>query len=249
MGLGTNRLTPTPEGIDLVRRAVAAGLRHIDTARLYTGGESEQAIGAALAGGRDDVLVATKGGYRRGEGRPEVLHAQIEQSLRALRADAIGLYYLHRVDPDTPLEESLGAIGEHVDRGDIRHVGISAVSVEQIERAREVVPIAAVQNEYSLGERGHDDVVDHCAAAGIVFVPYFPLRGGTGGAVDAIAARRGVSPNVVKLAWLLRRSPAIAPIPGTLSLAHVRENLAAVDLDLSDEDVAALGQGDGARAL
>src|SRR5215212_3556516 len=115
VGLGTNRLTPTPEGVGFVREAVAAGLRHIDTAHLYTGGDSEETIGQALGGSRDDVLVATKGGYRRGEGRPDVLHAQIDQSLRALRTDAIGLYYLHRIDPETPLEESLGAIREHVD--------------------------------------------------------------------------------------------------------------------------------------
>ena len=240
VGLGTNRLTVTAEHVEFVREAVAAGLRHIDTAHLYAGGESEETIGDALGGGRDDVLVATKGGYRRGEGRPEVLHAQIDQSLRALRTDAIGLYYLHRVDPDTPLEESLGAIGERVERGEIRHVGISAVSVEQIERARTVVPIAAVQNEYSFGERGHDDVLEHCAAEGIPFVPYFPLRGGTSRAVRAVAARHGVSPTAVKLAWLLHRSPTTVPIPGTLSLAHLRENLAALDLELTDEDLAAL---------
>jgi pyridoxine 4-dehydrogenase len=238
IGLGTNRLTPERAGF--VRDAVDAGVRHIDTAHLYTGGASEEAIGAAI-GGRDDVLVATKGGYRRGEGRPEALAAQIEQSLSALRTDAIGLYYLHRVDPDTPMEESLGAIREHVDRGVIRHVGISAVTVDEIERARAVVPIAAVQNEYSLDERGHDDVVDHCEREGIAFVAYFPLRGGGGRAAKKVAKRHGVSPTAVRLAWLLRRSPAVHPIPGTLSLAHLRENLAASDLELSDEDVATLG--------
>ena len=128
------------------------------------------------------------------------------------RTEAIGLYYLHRVDPETPLEESLGAIKEHVDRGAIRHVGVSAVSVEQIERARRVVPIAAVQNEYSLADRGHDDVVDYCEREGIAFVPYYPLE--------------GPGSNAEKLAWLLRRSPVILPIPGTLSLEHLRENLA-----------------------
>lgn len=240
VGLGTNRLTTAQAQVEFVREALAAGVRHIDTAHLYTSGESEQAIGSAIGGSHDDVLVATKGGYRRGEGRPEVLHAQIEQSLTALRTDAIGLYYLHRVDPETPLEESLGAIREHVDRGSIRHVGISAVTVEQIEAARRVVPIAAVQNEYNLGDRGHDDVVDHCAAEGIAFVAYFPLRGGDQ-ALEEVAERRGVSPKAVKLAWLLRRSPAMLPIPGTLSLVHLRENLAAVELELSDEDAAALG--------
>ena len=242
MGLGTNRLTTASRHVDFVREAVAAGLRHVDTAHLYTRGESEKAIGAALGGGeRDDVLIATKGGYGgRGQGRPEVLHAQIEQSLRSLRTGSIGLYYLHRVDPDTPLEESLGAIAEHVERGEIRHVGISAVSVEQIERARRVVPIAAVQNEYSLDERNAEDVIDHCEREGIAFVPYFPLNGG-GRGVAEVAARHGVPSTTVKLAWLLRRSPAVLPIPGTLSLEHVRENLAALELELGDEDVAQLG--------
>ena len=150
--------------------------------------------------------MATKGGYRPGEGRPEVLRAQIEQSLRSLRTEAIGLYYLHRIDPQTPLEESLGTIAEHVERGAIRHVGISAVGVEEIERARRVVPIAAVQNEYSIGDRSHDDVVDHCAAEGIAFVPYFPLRGATSREVETVAERHGVGTNAVKLAWLLQRS-------------------------------------------
>ena len=240
VGLGTNRLTPAPQHVEFLREAVAAGLRHIDTAHLYTGGESELAIGAALGGDRDGVLVATKGGYRRGEGRPDVLTAQIEQSLRALRTDAIGLWYLHRVDPDTPLEETLGTLREHVDAGRIRHVGLSDVSVEQIERAREVVPIAAVQNEFSLAERGDDEVIDHCTAQGIVYVPFFPLRGGDGKALREIAGRHGVSENAVKIAWLLHRSPAVLPIPGTLSIAHLRENIAALDLRLSDDEIAAL---------
>ena len=238
IGLGTNRLTP--DRADFVRAAVDAGLRHIDTAHLYQGGRSEQAIGEA--GVPDDVLVATKGGYGDpGQGRPEVLHAQIDQSLRSLRTDAIGLYYLHSIDPETPLEESLGAISERVDRGDIRHVGISNATLEEVERARKVVPIAAVQNHYNLAERGDDDLVDHCAEQGVVYVPYFPLRDGDSEAVDRTAERLGVTANAVKLAWLLRRSPAMLPIPGTLSLEHLRENLAALELELSDEDVAAIG--------
>jgi aryl-alcohol dehydrogenase-like predicted oxidoreductase len=241
VGLGTNRLTTAPEHVAFIRDAVAAGVRHIDTAHLYTGGQSEQAIGAALEGlGADNVVVATKGGYHPGEGRPEVLRAQIEQSLRSLRAETIDLYYLHRVDPETPLEESLGAIREAVDRGEVRHAGISDVTVEQVERARTVVPITAVQNHYSLAERRYDDVVDHCTAEGLVFVPYYPLEGG-GAAVAEIAARHGVSENTVRIAWLLQRSPVMLPIPGTLSLDHLRENLAALELTLSDDEVAALG--------
>jgi pyridoxine 4-dehydrogenase len=232
IGLGTNRLTTAH--VDFIREAVAAGVRHIDTAHLYTGGESERAIGEALEG-TEDVLVATKGGFRAGEGRPEVLQAQIEQSLASLRTEAIGLYYLHRVDPETPLEESLGAIKDYVDRGAIRHVGVSEVSVEQIEQARRVVPIAAVQNQYNLGDRAHDDVVDFCAREGIAFVPFYPLRGGD---AARAAARLGVSENTVKLAWLLRRAPVVLPIPGTLSIEHLRENLAALELEL-DDDIAA----------
>jgi pyridoxine 4-dehydrogenase len=234
IGLGTNRLTAAPEHVAFVREAAAAGVRHIDTAHLYTGGESERVIGEALGGAAEGVLVATKGGYRAGEGRPDVLGAQIEQSLRSLRVEAIGLYYLHRVDSETPLEESLGAIKAYVDRGAIRHVGVSEVSVEQIERARRVVEIAAVQNRYNLAERGHDDVVDFCEREGIAFVPYFPLRGDGGPGVAAAAERLGVSENTVRLAALLRRSPVVLPIPGTLSIEHLRENLAALDLELGD---------------
>jgi pyridoxine 4-dehydrogenase len=235
IGLGTNRLTTAPQDVEFVREAVAAGVRHIDTAHLYTGGASELALGEALAGVREDVLVATKGGYRPGEGRPEVVGAQIEESLRSLRTDTIALYYLHRVDPETPLEESLRAIKAYVDRGAIRHVGVSEVTVEQIERARRIVPIAAVQNRYNVAERGHDGVIDFCEREGIAFVPYFPLRGDTPGA-GAVARRLGVSENAVKLAWLLRRSPVVLPIPGTRSIDHLRENLAALELELGDAD-------------
>lgn len=231
IGLGTNRLTTASEHVDFVRAAVAAGVRHIDSAHLYSGGDSERAIGEALAGTGEGVVVATKGGYRAGEGRPEVLGAQIEQSLRSLHSDAIPLYYLHRVDPETPLEESLGAIKAYADRGAIRAVGISEVSVEQIERARRVVPIAAVQNRYNAGDRRHDDVVDYCEREGIAFVAYFPLRGSGGPEVAAAAERLGVSESAVNLAWLLQRSPALLPIPGTLSVEHLRENLAALDLE------------------
>ena len=240
VGLGTNRLTNTPEHVAFVREAVAAGLRHIDTAHTYAGGASEETIGSALSPIPAECVVATKGGYRPGEGRPEALRAQIEESLRRLRTDAIALYYLHRVDPETPLEESLGVLAEHRDAGRIRHVGLSQVGVDQIERAREVVPITAVQNQYNLSERTHEDVVDHCAAEGIVFVPYFPLRGEGGPALAEIAERHGASRAQIALAWLLRRSSSMLPIPGTLSLEHLKENLAALELELSDEEFEAL---------
>jgi pyridoxine 4-dehydrogenase len=240
IGLGTNRLWSTREHVTFVREAVAAGVRHIDSAHLYTGGESERAIGEALEGTAEHLLVATKGGYGgAGQGRPEVLRAQIEQSLRSLRTEAIGLYYLHRVDPETPLEESLGELKASVDRGAIRHVGVSDVSVEQVQRARRIVTIAAVQNRYNLAARGHDDVVDFCEREGIPFVPYFPLRGDGGPSVAAAAERLGVTESTIKLAWLLRRSPVVAPIPGTRSIEHLRENLAALELEPADAEAIA----------
>jgi pyridoxine 4-dehydrogenase len=240
IGLGTNRLTHTPEHIAFVREAVAAGVNVADTAHLYTRGGSEATIGEALAPFPEGVVVGTKGGYEPGEGRPAVLRAQIEESLRRLRTESIELYYLHRVDPQTPLEDSLEVIAEYRERGLIRHVGVSEVDIDQIERARQVVPIAAVQNRYNLGERRQEEVVDHCAAEGLLFVPFFPLRAQVAPAVATIAERHGTTPAQVALAWLLRRSPAMLPIPGTLSLAHVRENLAVLQIELGDEELEAL---------
>ena len=240
IGLGTNRLTNTREHIAFVLEAVGAGVSHLDTAHSYTRGESEETIGAALSPSDVGVVVATKGGYQPGEGQREALRAQIEESLRRLRTDTIALYYLHRVDPETPLEESLSTIKEYRDGGRIRHVGLSEVGIVQIERAREVVPIAAVQNHYNLAERRWDDVVDYCAREGIVFVPYFPLRGDGGRPLIEIAWRHGATPAQITLAWLLRRSPAMLPIPGTLSLDHLKQNLAALEIELSDAEFDAL---------
>jgi aryl-alcohol dehydrogenase-like predicted oxidoreductase len=240
IGLGTNRLTQTTENVEFIRQAVVAGVGLVDTAHLYTGGQSEETIGAALSPSPDGRIVATKGGFRPGEGRPEVLRGQIEESLRRLRTDAIELYYLHRVDPETPLEESLATIKEYRDSGRIRHVGLSEVGIDQIERAREFVPIVAVQNRYNLSERHHDEVVDYCATEGLVFVPFFPLGGHGGPALDEIANRHCATAAQIALAWLLRRSPAMLPIPGTLSLAHLQENLGALEIELTEDEYEAL---------
>ena len=240
IGLGTNRLTNTPEHIAFVRDAVAAGVSHIDTAHTYTGGESEETIGAALSPIPNRCVVATKGGYRPGAGRPDALRAQIEESLRRLRTDSIALYYLHRVDPETPLEESLTTVEEYRDGGKIRHVGLSEVGIDQIERARRVVPITAVQNHYNLSERRYEEVVDYCAAEGIVFVPFFPLRSRSGRPLAEIAKRHGATTAQIVLAWLLKRSPVMLPIPGTLSPEHLKENLAALEIELTDGEFQAL---------
>lgn len=234
IGLGSNRLQHSGENVAFVQAAVAAGVRMIDTAHSYTSGQSEATIGDALSPQPPGVIVATKGGIGGpGRGKPEVLREEIEESFRRLKTDRITLYYLHRVDPETPIEESLSAIKEYVDKGKIRHVGISEVTVEQIERARKVLPIAAVQNHYNLEERKYDAVVDYCESEGIPFVAFFPLRQGRSAAVDAIARRHKTTPQQVMLAWLLHRSPVMLPIPGTLSLEHLKENLAAQKIELT----------------
>ena len=240
IGLGTNRLTNTPSHQALLREALDAGINFIDTAHLYTGGDSERTIGDALSPFPESSVVATKGGYSPGEGRPEILRAQIEESLRRLRTDRIDLYYLHRVDPQSPLETSLTVIGEYRDQGKIEHVGISEVGIEEIDQARQVVPIAAVQNRYNLSDRRHEEVVDYCAERDIVFVPYFPLRGDGGRVLNEIAESRAATPSQITLAWLLKRSPTTLPIPGTLSPEHLRENLAALQIELSDDEYRAL---------
>ena len=238
IGLGTNRLAKTRGGVELIKAAVAAGVQMIDTAHTYTGGQSEETIGEALSPIPGNCIVATKGGL--GSGRPQALRDEIEMSLTRLRTDSIPLYYLHRVDPAIPLEESIAAIKEYGDRGKIRHIGLSNVDIDQIERAGKVVSIAAVQNAYSLSLRKYDTVVDYCAAEELVFVPYVPLRGADGATVAEIAGRHRATPQQIALAWLLRRSQAILPIPGTLSLEHLKENLAALNIELSDTEFEAL---------
>ncbi len=241
IGLGTNRLAKTRGNVAFIKAAVAAGVQMIDTAHSYVGGQSEETIGEALSPISNDIVVATKGGIGGpGRGRPEALRSEIEQSFRRLRTDRIALYYLHRVDPQTPLEESLGAIKDYRDRGKIQNVGISEVSIHQIERARKVMPIAAVQNHYNLSDREYDQVVDYCAAEEIVFVPFFPLRGYGGLALAEITEQHGATPQQIMLAWLLRRSPTMLPIPGTLSLDHLKENLSAMKIELTDAEFAAL---------
>jgi pyridoxine 4-dehydrogenase len=235
IGLGTNRLTDTPEHRSFLEEAVdTTALNFIDTAHLYAGGESEQAIGGALAP-FDGVVVGTKGGYNAGGG-VDGLRAEVEESFKRLGTEVIDLYYQHRVHPDLEVEDAMGLLREYRDSGRIARIGVSEVSVEQIERARRVVPVDLVQNEYSIVQRKWDDVVDFCAAEEIVFVPYFPLRGEDPPAVAEIARSHDATPSQIRLAWLLRRSPTMVPIPGTLSLAHLRENLAALDIELTGEE-------------
>jgi aryl-alcohol dehydrogenase-like predicted oxidoreductase len=230
IGLGTNRLTDSAEHLGFLGDALAAGIDFIDTAHLYGGGASEGAVGRALKSLGDEVVVATKGGFHSND--PAVLRAELATSLERLRTEAIDLYYLHRIHADAAYEATLELLAEQVGNGRIRQLGLSEVGIEEIETARAIVDVAAVQNEYGLGERMHEEVIDYCDAEGIAFVPFYPLAGGDSPALLDAARRHGVSPSQIKLAWLLSRSPCVVPIPGTLSIAHLRENLAALAIEL-----------------
>jgi pyridoxine 4-dehydrogenase len=231
----------------LLRRAVELGVNFIDTADAYGPQEAEGMIGEALAPYAEGVVVATKGGLARMGpakteplGRPAYLRQQVEMSLRYLKVERIDLWQLHRIDPKVPVEESLGVVGEMQREGKIRHVGLSEVGVEEIERARKVVAIRTVQNKYNLTERKHEAVLEFCEAEGIGFIPWYPVAAGKlaapGGRLDALAKERGVTVSQLSLAWLLQRSPVMLPIPGTFSLEHLEENVAAAEVNLSAEE-------------
>ena len=241
IGLGTNRLTSTPENHAFLREAVEAGLGLIDTAVSYSNGDSERAIGEAFSPKPDGLVVATKGGYYPGTASPEELRKQIDQTLESLRTDSIDLYYLHRVHRETPLADSLSTIDDYRNAGRIKEIGISAVDVGQIEAAREVVPVAAVQNHYNVADRDSDDVVDYCEENGIAFVPYYPLKGHAPPALGEIARSHDATTAQIALAWLLGRSRVMLPIPGTRSIEHLRENLGALEIELTDAEFEALG--------
>ncbi|MFF6787335.1 oxidoreductase [Streptomyces sp. NPDC012510] len=254
LGYGTMRLTgpgvwgePTDraEAVRVLRRAVELGVTFIDTADSYGPFTAEQLIREALHPYADDLVIATKGGLTRqgpGEwrpvGRPEYLRQQVELSLRHLGLERIDLYQLHRIDPQVPLADQLGALAELRDAGKIRHIGLSEVSVAELEQARAITEIASVQNMYNLAERKSEDVLDYAEANGIGFIPWFPIATGQlakpGGPLDTVAKEYDATPSQLALAWLLRRSPALLPIPGTSSLAHVEENIGAARIRLSD---------------
>jgi len=235
----------------VLRRAVDLGVTLIDTADSYGPGVSEALIAEALYPYPAGLVIATKGGLLRPggawqpDGRPEHLRDALEGSLRRLRVDRIDLYQLHRVDPRVPIEASLAALVEAQTHGKIRHIGVSNVSVDELARARTVARVVSVQNRYSVSDRTSDPVVDVCARDGLGFLPWFPLaKGALANSRDArlqhIAHRHGATRAQVALAWLLRRSPAMVPIPGTSSVVHLEENIAAAGLRLSDEEYEAL---------
>jgi aryl-alcohol dehydrogenase-like predicted oxidoreductase len=239
------------KAIRLLRRAVQLGVTFIDTADSYGPYISEDLIREALHDGTGygDVVVATKGGLTRSGpggwhsvGRPEYLRQCVLMSMRRLGVDRIDLWQLHRIDPDTPREEQFGVMNEFVDEGLVRHVGLSEVDVEEIQAAQAAgLRVASVQNLYNLANRQSEEVLTFCTKRGIAFIPWFPVASGDlarpGGPLDAVALQRaGASAAQLALAWLLHRSPVMLPIPGTSSVAHLEENLAAADLVLADEE-------------
>jgi pyridoxine 4-dehydrogenase len=262
MGYGAMRITgpgifgepPDREASKAVlRRALELGVNFIDTAESYGPEVSERLIAEALHPYPEDLVIATKGGLPRtgdGEwypdGRPEHLRESCEGSLRRLRLDRIDVYQLHRFDPNVPLEESVGALAQLRSSGKVRHVGLSNVSEEQIDRARKIVPIVSIQNRYSVAERDDDALVDQCERDGLAYIPWFPLAAGrvaeSSGPWERIASDHGATAAQISLAWLLHRSRAMLPIPGTNSIEHLEENVAAARLELTDEEFEALSR-------
>jgi pyridoxine 4-dehydrogenase len=256
LGFGAMRITgdgiwgppDDPEAArNLVRRVVELGVNLIDTADSYGPEVSENLIADALHPYPDGLVIATKGGLQRTgpgqwprDGRPEHLREACEGSLRRLKLERIDLYQLHAPDPEVPYEDSIGTLKELQDEGKIRHIGISNVSVEQLGQARELIEVVTVQNRYNLTDRSSEDVLEACEAAGIGFIPWYPLATGSlaapGGALDEVAHAHDATPGQVALAWLLARSRVMLPIPGTSSVEHLEENMAAEALTLTDEE-------------
>jgi pyridoxine 4-dehydrogenase len=242
--------------IAVLRRAVELGVNLIDTADSYGPHVSEELIAEALHPYPDDLLIATKGGLTRTgpgrwprDGRPEHLKEACEGSLRRLRLERIDLYQLHSPDENVPYEESVGALKELQAEGKIRHIGISNVSVDHLERARALVEVVSVQNRFNLADRSWEAVLDRCEELGIAFFPWAPIAAGKlaepGGPVDRIAEQHGAAPGQVALAWLLARSPVMVPIPGTSSVEHLEQNLVAATVRLSEDEIAELDSASG----
>jgi len=241
-----------PDGaVRVLRRAIELGVNLIDTADSYGPYVSEELIAKALHPYPSDLVIATKAGLTRTGpnvwipvGRDAYLRQEVEMSLRRLKVERIDLFQLHRIDPRTPVEESLGELKKLQDEGKIRHIGLSEVTVDQMAHARTIVDVVSVQNRYNLADRASEDVLEYAEREGLGFIPWFPVGTGRlarpGGPLDKVSASHGATPAQLALAWLLRRSPVMLPIPGTKSVSHVEENIAAAELSLSEEEFAVL---------
>jgi len=231
------------DAIRVLRRLLDLGVNFIDTADAYGPYVSEELIAEALHPYAEDLVIATKGGLvRTGPnkwfpvGRPEYLQQEVELSLRRLKLERIDLWQLHRIDPKVPVEESLGAVKKLQEEGKIRHIGLSEVKAHEIEQARKAVSIVSVQNQYNIGDRQHEDVVEYCEKNNLGFIPWFPVAAGKlarpGGALDSIARKHDITVSQLSLAWLLQRSEVMLPIPGTSSVDHLEENVASAEVKL-----------------
>ena len=256
LGFGSMRLTgegiwgpprDRQEALAVLRRALDLGINLIDTADSYGPEVSEELIAEALYPYPSGLVIATKGGLLRPgpgqwvpDGRPEHLREALDGSLRRLLLQRIDIYQFHRPDPKVPFEESVGTLAELRQAGKIRHVGLSNVTTEQLARAQQIVPIVSVQNRYNLTDRSSEDVLDACERAGIAFIPWNPLSTGelarAGGPLDQIARQHQAAPSQIAVAWLLKRSPVMTPIPGTSSVRHLEENTAAAAIQLTQEE-------------
>jgi pyridoxine 4-dehydrogenase len=258
LGLGAMRITGPGifgppklqrEPIEMLRRAVRLGINFIDTADSYGPEISEKLIAQALYPYPRDLVIATKGGLTRpgpdiweSNARPDHLRAAVEGSLRRLRLERIDLYQLHRPDPKVPLEESLGALVELQRAGKIRHIGISNVTLDEFRRARNVAGIVSVQNRYNIEDRSSEPLVDECERLELPFLPWAPLdRGAAFARLEEVARKYHATPRQIAIAWLLKRSPIMLPIPGTSSIAHLEENVRAAAIELSDADFKLVG--------
>jgi len=232
----------------ILRRAVESGINFIDTADAYGPNIAEELIYEALHPYPADLVIATKGGITRQApakaapvGRPEYLHQCVEMSLRRLHLETIPVYQLHRIDSKVPLEDSLGKLVQLQGEGKLQHIGLSEVTIEQIQQAQKITPIVSVQNKYNLTERKHEGVLDFCTRNNIAFIPWYPIDAGRlnqpNGPFSSIATAKNVTTAQLSLAWLLQRSPKMLPIPGTYSLEHLRENIASADIELSEDEM------------
>lgn len=268
LGFGAMRITGEgvwgePKDLDearrVLRRVVELGVNFIDTADSYGPEVSERLIGETLFPYPKDLLIATKGGLTRSGpgawapvGRPEYLRQCVEMSLRRLRLERIDLYQLHRIDPKVPVEETMGLLKDMQAEGKIRHIGLSEVSVQDIERAQRTVPVVSVQNRYNLGDREHEDVLNYCEQHQLGFIPWYPVAAGKlaqpGGPLDEAARKHDATVAQLSIAWLLHRSPVMLPIPGTSSVKHLEENVAAAGVQLSESEWKALEQAASASS-
>jgi len=257
LGFGAMRITGTgvwgppadrPEAIRVLRRAVELGINFIDTADSYGPGVGEEIIAEALYPYPAGLVIATKGGFERPgpnqwveNGKPDRLRSACEGSLRRLRLDRIDLYQLHRIDPKVPAADQFGTLKDLQEQGKIKHIGLSEVSVRQIQNARAIVPIVSVQNRYSVADRGSEDVLEYCEKEKMGFIPWFPLAAGRVSGADSpisrVAAKVKATPSQLALAWLLARSPVILPIPGTSRVEHLEENVASAGLKIDASEM------------